>query len=424
MELKSAGEIDVQQMEIISSKGIAIDVKHMMLSLNIFEDMFSPFITGSVVIKDALDLVNYFPLVGNEVLNLRLATPGFKDKGTFIENSFRIYKLEDREMAGDRVVSYTLHFISVEALLDLNIKISKSYNDNIGNLVKKVLSEYSLNPESDRFHVEPTLNGISYVSNFWSPIKNLNYLAEHAVNVNDSPTFLFFENRNGLNFVSLDTLYGADPVRMFVKDSYSRDINSTKSIRNIERDFSQILDLNIPVSFDYISNIQSGTYSSTLITHDMTTKNYAVRTFDVLDSYDKDKRLNKYPLLSKTLNHSPVSAIATIHKANAVMAGNHDISNSKYFQRRRSLLQLAESVKIQITVLGRTDYTVGQKVELKLYQNKPIDKRDTEEEIRDNMFSGFYLISSIRHNIGVSMHQCTMELVKDSFDINLNKVAK
>lgn len=421
MELKSAGEIDVQKMEIISSKGISIDVRHMMLSLNIFEDIFSPFITGSVVIKDALDLVNYFPLVGNEVLNIRLATPGFTNKGTFIENTFRIYKLEDREMAGDRVVSYTLHFISVEALLDLNIKISRSYNDNIGKLAEKVLAEYSLNPTSNRFHIEPTTNGIAYVSNFWSPIKNLNYLAEHAVNANGSPTFLFFENRNGLNFISLESLYATDSVRLFIKDSYSRDISQTGSIRNIERDFSQILNLNIPVSFDYISNVQNGTYSSTLITHDITTKNYAVRTFDILNDYDKDKRLNKYPLLSKTLNHSSVSAIATMHKANAVMTGNHDISNAKYFQRRRSLLQLAESVKIQITVLGRTDYTVGQKVELKLYQNKPLDKKDTEADTRDNMFSGFYIISSIRHNVGISSHECTFELIKDSFDINLDK---
>lgn len=421
MELKSAGEIDVQKLQIVSSKGIAIDIRHMILSLNIFEDIFSPFITGSIVIKDALDLVNYFPLVGDETLNITLATPGFTNKGTFIDNVFRIYKLADREMAGDRVVSYTLHFISVEALLDLNIKISRSYNDNIGKLAEKVLEQYSLKPDSNRFQIEPTTNGLAYVSNFWSPVKNLNYLADHAVNANGSPTFLFFENRNGLNFISLESLYNTDAVREFVKDDYSRDIHSNGSIRNIEMDYSRILNISIPTSFDYIQNIQNGTYSSTLITHDITTKNYMVHPFDILEHYSKDKRLNKYPLITKTLNHTPVSAMATIHKANAIMTGNHDITNSKYFQRRRSLLQLAESCKIEITVLGRTDYTVGQKVKLKLYKNAPVEKKDTEKDTIDDMFSGFYIISSIRHNIGTSLHECTMELIKDSFDIDLTK---
>ena len=103
------------------------------------------------------------------------------------------------------------------------------------------------------------------------------------------------------------------------------------------------------------------------------------------------------------------------------MTGNHDITNSKDFQRRRSLLQLAESCKIEITVLGRTDYTVGQKVKLKLYKNAPVEKKDTEKDTIDDMFSGFYIISSIRHNIGTSLHECTMELIKDSFDIDLTK---
>lgn len=420
MDLKSAGQIDIQKLELISSKGNATDIRHMILNLNIYEDIFTPFITGVIVIKDALDLVNFFPLVGDEIINITLATPGFTKKATYIENKFRIYKMTDREMMGDRVVGYALHFISTEAMMDLNIKISRSYNDRIDLLATKLLEEYSLKTNTERFHVEPTTNGLSYVSNFWSPVKNLNYLAEHALNINNSPTYLFFENRNGLNFISLNSLYNTESVREFYQDNFVRR-PETSSIRNIEKDYSAILDLNIPVSFDYIKNIQNGTYSSKLITHDITTKSYNTKIFDVLEDYTKDKRLNKYPLITKSLMHTPNSAIATIHKANAVLTGNHDVTNSKYFQRRRSLLQLAESCKIQITVFGRTDYTAGQKIKINLVQNRPIEMNDDNKEIEDKMFSGFYIISSIRHNITIDRHECVMELIKDSFDINLEK---
>lgn len=417
MDLNSAGEIDIQKVEIVSSKGLAIDIQHMCLSINIFEDIFSPFITGSLVIKDSLDLVNFFPLIGDETLNLKMLTPGFTKKSTFIENSFKIYKLSDREDMGDRCVGYTLHFISTEAMMDLNIKISSAYNDNIGTIVTKLLQEYSLKTVVDRFHVEPTINGIAYVSNFWSPIKNLNYLADHAVNMNGSPTFLFFENRNGLNFISLESLYKNDAIREFSQDNYVRNFSVNRSVRNIEQDYSVIMDLKVPTAFDYIQSIQNGSYSSTLITHDITTKTYRSKPFDVLNNYAKDTRLNKYPYLTKSLLHSPNSAIATLHKSNANMAGNHDTSNSKHFQRRRSLMNIAESCKVEISVLGRTDYTVGQKVKLKLYKNKPIEKNDTDHV--DTTFSGYYIISSIRHNISVSHHECIMELIKDSFDVNL-----
>ena len=81
-------------------------------------------------------------------------------------------------------------------------------------------------------------------------------------------------------------------------------------------------------------------------------------------------------------------------------------------------MNIAESCKVEITVLGRTDYTVGQKIKLKLYKKQAIDKQDVD--IDDKVFSGYYIISSIRHKINNQLHECVFELIKDSFDINLN----
>lgn len=417
-ELKAAGEVDIQRVEIVASSRRSLDIRNQVLAINIFEDIFSPFITGNLVIKDAMDLVNYLPLVGDETLLLRLATPGFKDKNTFIDITCKIFKLSDREMMSNRSVGYILHFISNEAMMDLNLKLSKSFNDNIANVATKILTDCSAK-DPDRFHVEPTSNNISYVSNYWSPVKNLNYLADHAISMTGSPTFLFFENRNGLNFASLDYLYTLPKVRDFIVNDYSRDFNQgdNGNIRNIERDFSQVIDITVPVAYDYVHRMRSGTFASTLITHDITTKTYTYAGFDYLTDYDKDKRLNKYPLLNSNIVHSPAAAIATIHKANGVLAGNNDVTNSKIFQKRRSLLSLAESCRVQITVLGRTDYTIGQKVNVYTNRNMPIDKED--KDVTDNTFSGDYIIASIRHVIDRESHQCVMELIKDSTNLKI-----
>ena len=217
--------------------------------------------------------------------------------------------------------------------------------------------------------------------------------------------------------MSLGELYTYPVVRNFVYNDYSRDYipASNGSIRNIEKDFSQVIEVNIPVAFDYIERMTNGAFASTLITHDITTKTYNYAGFDFLKDYEDDKRLNKYPLISKNILHSPAAAIATIHKANGVLSGNNDITNSKIFQKRRSLLTLADSAKIEITVLGRTDYTVGQKINVNFNQIKPIDVQD--KDIIDNVFSGNYIISSIKHFIDRTSHKCVFELIKDSTNV-------
>jgi len=89
-----------------------------------------------------------------------------------------------------------------------------------------------------------------------------------------------------------------------------------------------------------------------------------------------------------------------------------------------SQLRQAEATKIQIVVPGRTDYTVGQKVRVKLNKFNPIEGADSPEDTVDNMFSGNYLISGINHFINREKHQCHMELMKDSFIVDLNKGGK
>jgi hypothetical protein len=101
-----------------------------------------------------------------------------------------------------------------------------------------------------------------------------------------------------------------------------------------------------------------------------------------------------------------------MEKANAIFEGNHDISNSKIAQRRLSLMNLMDTQQIEITVLGRTDYTVGQRVSFVLYK---VCNLELEDEQEDKLLSGNYLITAIRHIITNQNHQCVMLLMKYRF---------
>ena len=105
--LTFAGEIAINQMEIVSiNTSFVVDLRMVFVGMNIYEDMFAPFINGTIVIQDANALINKLPIVGEEFLDLDLITPSFpSDKQHAIKGRFYIYKISDRQYANDRLVS-------------------------------------------------------------------------------------------------------------------------------------------------------------------------------------------------------------------------------------------------------------------------------------------------------------------------------
>jgi hypothetical protein len=178
--LRFAGDVNVDKVLVTTSRGVAQNVMGQMLQLQIFEDLFSPFITGSLILRDALDLTNVMPFIGEEFLELKVSTPTVP--GGILEGRFHIYKMSDRTQIGDRSVAYELHFISIESLVDTNKKVSKVFSGKISDIVPTFVTDKLDGLESNKkFIVEPTRNSIKYISNFWSPVANLTFAAENSI---------------------------------------------------------------------------------------------------------------------------------------------------------------------------------------------------------------------------------------------------
>ena len=50
--LRFAGDVNIEKVSITTSSGFTQEITNQVVGLQIFEDLFSPFITGSLVIKD------------------------------------------------------------------------------------------------------------------------------------------------------------------------------------------------------------------------------------------------------------------------------------------------------------------------------------------------------------------------------------
>lgn len=417
--LRFAGDVSIDKVKIITAKGFYQDVGAQVINVQFYEDLFAPFITGSLILKDSLDLVNLFPFIGEEYLELEISTPTLNKNN--IKGKYYIYKMTNREMTGDKSVVYQLHFISVEAVVDLNKKTSRVFADKISKLIEPFIKDKTFGLESDKkVYVEDTLNNVKYISNYWTPVQNIMYLADTAINTNRTPSYVFFENRDGFYFISLEQLYTNAIFQDFVYDKYTRDDRpGGGSVRNPEKDYKRILEISIPTAFDYMDRIRSGMLSSRQVSYDVTKKTYTAKNYNMFQRFEQQKHLNKYPINSDRSVFRAASRIITYPKNFGNFNGFGDVTNAKSNQERISLLKLAEANKINITVPGRCDYTVGQKIKLDLKRIEPLSKKDGDTT--DKMFSGNYIIAAINHYVDREKHECYMEIIKESSMMDMNR---
>lgn len=415
--LRFAGDVHFEKIQLNSLNGQFANIINQIISIEIYEDLFSPFISMSLVLKESVDYINMFPFVGEEYLEIEIVTPLSK---TPISGKFFIYKISNREMVKDREVVYVLNAISEEYLTDANRKVSKAFSGNVAEIAKKLLTTDGLNSQKNLV-IEKTANTTAFVANYWNPVKCLSYASTSAVNAAHSPTYLFFENRNGFNFRSIDELLKAPTYHKFAKDNYNRSLVANTNVSTIDpqEDYKRILDISIPVLTDYMDDIQSGSLKSRLVTHDLVTKQYAVKDYSVKkDTEHPPTLLNEYPAYSKYATSNSVSTliIGSKHYGNFNKFG--DVTNMSTVQKRLSFFKNLEKYKVNLQVLGRTDYTIGQVVELNIPRATQITKETDEVDL---ILSGRYLVSAISHMITKENHICNMEVIKNSVLVNLSK---
>jgi len=410
-ELTFAGDVSIDQCIIYTNSGLKQDITPQVIAITIYEDIFSPFMTGSLTVRESFDLVNLFPFIGEEMLNIEVSTPTLDTKKN-IKGSFYIYKMTDRVLLGDKQVAYVLHFISPEAIVDLNKKISRGYEGKSHEIVSSVVKSNLNGLQSTKeVFAEQSSKVLKFVSNYWSPTRLIQYCTENAVSGSGAANYVFFENRYGFYFVTLDSLNANGLYQAFTKDAYIRDsLPNGKDIKNIPEDYRRVEQIVIPVAYDYMDRIRSGMYASKLVSFDITKKQYKIKNYKLSGG---GNQLNPNNVFSNPISNAS-SLLINFPRSTANFTDFLDVSNYKTVQKRISSMQLAESNKVEITVAGRCDYTAGQKVSLTLNKIQPVDSEDDSNNLIDRMFSGFYLIGAVNHYITRHRHECHMELIKDS----------
>ena len=235
----------------------SIDLSAVWTEINLFEDIYSPAISGDFTVVSSGGFVEGIPIIGEETLEIHMSTAGAKTPpmpypgphsadepvtksvNPLIKGKYRIYKNDPPQPLAkvDGSFSYKFYFVSEEMITNMKIKVQKAYPTTmsfgaaypqmsspsssdeitIDQITRSLFYDCFIgtkkpadqNSTSKNFLVEPTTGTVSYVIPNWTPFQALNFLAGRAVSVNSrSPgsNFVFYETLRGYRFVSIETL--------------------------------------------------------------------------------------------------------------------------------------------------------------------------------------------------------------------------
>lgn len=445
-ELARAGDVNIDDVIIISRTGVEFDIKNLVAEINIFEDMFSTFMTGNIVISDGNDLINSIPLVGEELIRLRIGTPSFDDDDE-IYKTFKIYAITDKAaIFSDRTQAYTLHFMSQEGFIDSVVRVNGTFTGNVNDVVSNLYDKFlkmarnTIDGVESRNDTELILldnakNIITFNSPSWTPFKCINYVASRSLrDDNNGSNFVFFETNKGFVFGSIQELIDMQAKQNFRFARYvyapaNVSVPTDKSDSHYKKpslDYSYNLveEFITDEDFNLIHSNMAGHLSNRVVTYDLINKQMRVNDYDYLAEWDKYKHVDKNSM-SKT--GVPIVSERQIRASNTctmiepqhpfLFNGNKDTTNKnidKIVSTRTSLLADINSRKVSIIVPGRTDIECGMLVDFILPAFKTKDLSETVEDVSDKFYSGTYLISAIRHKITPAKHVMRLELIKDS----------
>lgn len=408
------GDINIMDITLTSAdeqRGFSL-MSHCKL-IDIFESITSPCIFAELHIADAIGLHEKFPLIGEEYVNIIFRTPGTKKPAVYTFHT-RGGPFNKKVHQNGKMLTYTISCVSNELIRNGNKLVSiPGLNDTPANGVRKILKE-ELITEKRLATLEETIGIDDSKIVRLEPFKAIDYLRRRSVSrQHKSSSFVFFENRDGYNFVTLEKLLaeGAKSAEIHDKVFFFDSGTNNQDVRNVS--MRNIIAYNQVSQSETMSKIAEGGLKTKVTTIDKRTGTKSVTEITNKDSQDKFKYSSADAAGQNTSgfdrrhgNNTSVNLfVPTSGKLESFLA-------EKLAYLRIFTSKVTQNI-VQIHVYGDSDITVGDVITCKL----PLAVGTTGETEETKLSSGNYLVSKLRHMIVISdrpQHTISMELIRAS----------
>ncbi|NDH49502.1 MAG: hypothetical protein EBY41_02935 [Proteobacteria bacterium] len=394
---ENPGDVKIIQAKLKSkANGAEIDIRAQMIEVSIFEDVDQPSLYCIVQLLDSLNLVEDFPIIGEETFTFTWLSAGRKE---FSSCTFDVFSV-DSLVAGPsgKEQQYTLHCVSPEHLISASMSVVGTFRNTTDVIVRSVLERYIgtkkiLVAEESKGLAEVTLPN-------YTPFQTIDYLRQRSVSkLKDQPSsFFFFESQKGYHYASLDYLIqqGIPDIKSKVF-TFNENINSDKerearSFRNLK----QYLQLD---TFDSIKKAAGGAMKGQTSALDIISKDVEISGFNIdkqmksiIGSDPKAAMSNSLEFMSAFVNNPKFKG-----KTNTV---TKDKSKGNSFNEgaasiKDALFQVLNNGPVRCLADGDNYLKAGDMIELNLPENSGTSNSKGQNTLR----SGNFFITKLRHQI-------------------------
>ena len=282
--------------------------------MEIFEDLFSNVIRGTLTILDSQGLAELFPFVGEETLIMTFFTPG--GEGTSLQRNrtsrtsveemnrqrFKVYDIVEVGTQ-ERTKFYKMFFVSEEYVFNMKQKVSKGYKGReFSFIVKDLMAKLNRNIKTDlrkEVFIEKTLSTQNVIVPNWTPFQAINFCASRSLSSDiesqeqtDTTTspppprpvgslFVFYEKFGaGFFYESIESLIikqkmvGDLPIYQ-----YAPKLTESKS-GNLSVGYFHVEQFEVDTSFKTLENLGYGMFASKLIAYDPLRMKYDTVKYD------------------------------------------------------------------------------------------------------------------------------------------------
>jgi len=418
----------VDELRIFASNG-EFDVTKLLIELSFFEDMYSFVISGYVILRDGIGLVEKLQLSGKEEIQISFGSTkgGSENVNKLLGNlkKYRIYSIPDRKPVGNQNSEFIKIFFCSKELFDSEqIKVVKSYKGKaIHQIITDILlTQLKVNPNRiDTQNFEKTIGVYDFIIPTLRPFEAISWLctyAKPAKTGGQSADMLFFETKDGFQFRSISSIYKDRPYK-----TYTYNIKNIES-QTFEQKITSVLDYQFVKDFDALNEINSGTFINRVMSFDPLNRSTNFTDFD----YTKDitTRLNKGAptdiseykdkargALKLVVSNSNQKFKPTFQ--NLKQPSQKNLSPDSFIQEtvknRTAELALANYTILKIRVPGDTGLTAGSIINFNL---PALDYQNNRKQF-DKFYSGKYLVTAVRHILqSQGVFQTVLEITKDS----------
>lgn len=376
------------------------------VEMNIQEDIFLPAQYGRITLVDNTNFYEKFPIIGEEVL-----TVTYKDfVHDAVTKEYFIYSVLERQQASDKGQMYTLEFCSEEILANKSQRYSKSYKDTECHKIAQ--DAFDRLSSKKKFDITQTQGLQDYIVPSLNPFDVISQMSARSITTQgESGSVLFFEDKDGFHFKSIESLMQKEPFQYYIGDGSDVSIDKKYWIFSNYKFIQPVNNINNAIQGTHGVNVKT----IDLFRRKLTTNN----SYDYFDDkqYSEVNRINSAnPDLRLSTKEYPYKSNNGMFKITIEPMGDSAKStkNNVMSKRYNILSSFKNGPKIHAELPFNTDITIGVIIDVNM-MSADIKSTSKTTQQQDRYLNGKYLVTACRHLIKPGHAITIVELSKDSY---------